>query len=643
MVRRVVFVAFNAAIIIVFGMVAWVAIPGGSGWRFAAQPGPRECQKGDATFLALAVTSPTAEAKYEAHGTTDDLGILTGYVLNVQIEDGTQTTTDLPVESIFAGQVGALFVYSADTDKTGSAVHAIDLRTGCDLSLLNPADVVRAVAVDASGEYVYVKTVRRGTREDMGVWRYEVNAEKGERVTEPMPSIDDGPAWYTTLGWSSDGRSLVIDACGQASCATRILDLTTGKADDYLESHGQVIGVSDRELFAFAVSDQRPSEVLAINRADSTVKVVAAEVVAAELSADGETLWISDPIRGKRGTAMSRSIRVSTVLAASCAIGFATTALAISPTPGGSPPLWNQNQIVEYKWKAGTEPPAWMATAINDAAADSTASRKSKAANLTYDAAGASWISYTSDFGSDHQALGWTTYNDPPNSFHIKLRPHGYAADWGTLRWCPVNGNDGCYDPELVALHEFGHVQRMSHNIAAEDPDYWLKSIMQRAPHAKPHVGWNMHTFGPCDVARLQMSYEALTHSTLYSTCLSLDTTMWLSAPQGPHLPGTNVLFTATFKIASTEAATLAGDELDARDVMLQRRLVGASTWTSYASMSSVGGGTGQYRVTLSVSSTYEYRAKYTADSGEGLNGSSSSALEVVVDPCQLGPLVPCP
>lgn len=288
-----------------------------------------------------------------------------------------------------------------------------------------------------------------------------------------------------------------------------------------------------------------------------------------------------------------------------------------------------------------SRPPGWQRP-INDAAADSTASRKSKAARLTYDAAGTSWIKYTADFPENPQwAIGWTIANVRPYYFHMLLRVHGTVLDWGTLKWCPLNSNNGCYDPELIVLHEFGHVQGLGHNDAAIGQD-WLESIMQAAPHSKDKTGWNMHAFGPCDVARLQMTYEALTPSTLYSTCLSLDTTMWLSAPQGPHQPGTNVLFTATFKIANTEAANLAGDELDARLVTLQRRLSGGS-WTNYTSMSSVGGGSGQYRVTLSVYGTYEYRARYVAGSGEGLNGSSSSAVEVVVDPCQLGPLVPCP
>lgn len=297
MVRRIVFLASNAAIFIVLGLVVLIAVPGGpAGWPpAAAQPGSRDCSKVDAAAFTAGVTSPTAEANFLGRGTVDDQGILTGYVLSVQIEDGSETKTSLPVESIFAGQFGALLMYSFDTDKTGSEVHAIDVRTGCDLLIVEPADVVRAITVDPSGENIYVKTVSRDTRQDLGIWRYKINGEKGEVLAHPMPATDYGPPWYTTLGWSSDGQSLVIDACGLAACATRILDLTTGNVDDYLDLHGQMIGVNDRELFAFADTDHRPSDVLAISRADGAEKIIVGGIIAAKLEADGETLWLATP------------------------------------------------------------------------------------------------------------------------------------------------------------------------------------------------------------------------------------------------------------------------------------------------------------------------------------------------------------
>lgn len=294
MVRRVLFLVSNAAVFLLLGTVASMAIPAGTtGWPSAGVPaGPRDCSMVDGTTLAAGVSTRAPVANYQGRGAIDDEAVLTGYVLTVQIEDGTEITTNLPVESIFAGQFGALLLYSLDTDRTGSEVHAIDVRTGCDLVLVKPADVVRAVTVDPNGEYIYVKTVRRDTREDLGVWRYEVGGKQGEAVVDPMPATDYGPSWYTTLAWSADGQSLVIDACRQAVCATRIRDLVTGKVEDFLDPHGQVIGVNDLQLFAFAATDHRPGDLLAINRADATVRIIAGEVVTAKLRPDGETLWI---------------------------------------------------------------------------------------------------------------------------------------------------------------------------------------------------------------------------------------------------------------------------------------------------------------------------------------------------------------
>lgn len=42
---------------------------------------------------------------------------------------------------------------------------------------------------------------------------------------------------------------------------------------------------------------------------------------------------------------MSRSIRVSSVIAVTCVLVSASTALAIPPTPSGDPPFWGPEPI----------------------------------------------------------------------------------------------------------------------------------------------------------------------------------------------------------------------------------------------------------------------------------------------------------
>ena len=108
-------------------------------------------------------------------------------------------------------------------------------------------------------------------------------------------------------------------------------------------------------------------------------------------------------------------------------------AVAAQPTPA-SGEMWAPNQRVQYRWKAGGEPPAWAKAAMNAAAADSNSSRKSNAATFSYDPDGAAWLAYTDDLPTNW-AIGYTVRNIP-YSFTIRMRPHGTQLDWGTLRWC---------------------------------------------------------------------------------------------------------------------------------------------------------------------------------------------------------------
>ena len=132
-----------------------------------------------------------------------------------------------------------------------------------------------------------------------------------------------------------------------------------------------------------------------------------------------------------------RSSRFATAsLAAVAALSIAGgEALATSPTPA-SGPRWSPNQLVQYRWREGDEPPSWMRVAVNAAAHDSNDSRASNAAVLAQSDGGTSWIGYTGDIPTTW-AIGYTNTN-APTSFTMRLRPQGYPLDWGTLRWCQL-------------------------------------------------------------------------------------------------------------------------------------------------------------------------------------------------------------
>jgi hypothetical protein len=312
----------------------------------------------------------------------------------------------------------------------------------------------------------------------------------------------------------------------------------------------------------------------------------------------------------------------------------ATPAAASLPTPasGGT---WGPNQRVEYRWKEGSEPPAWARAAMNAAAADSNGSRRAKAAIFSYDANGPAWLAYTDDIPTNW-AIGYAVRN-MPHSYTIRLRPHGTQLDWGTLRWCQFYDDppNGCYDLETITLHEFGHAQSLGH-VNEADTDDWTDSVMHASGRSKAKAGWNQHVFGRCDVARLQIRYEPLTSSTPISTCLDLPTDLSLSPGNSSIGYGASVTLTAKLKIgADAIYPNLAGGPLTGRSVVLQRRALGSSSWTTIGALSAVTDGTGRYVKTLSLTTTYDWRAVFSAPGDEGLDGAVSNVSRLsVTDEC---------
>lgn len=308
---------------------------------------------------------------------------------------------------------------------------------------------------------------------------------------------------------------------------------------------------------------------------------------------------------------------------------------AASPTPA-SGETWAQNQRVLYRWKSGAEPPSWAKAAMNAAASDSNSSRKSKAALFSYGASGAAWLAYTDNLPTNW-AIGYAVRNIP-ESFNIRLRPHGTRLDWGTLRWCEFYDDppNGCYDLEMVTLHEFGHAQTLGH-VNEADIDSYTDSIMHASGlHSKAKLGWNQHAYGRCDVARLQIRYEPLTTSTRLSTCLDLATDLSLSPGTSSVAYGASVTFTAKLKIAADAVyPNLAGQSLSGRSVVLQRRLPGDTGWTTVGDLAPVTDDTGRYVKTVKVTATYDWRAVFSGPSDEGLRSTISPISRVSTSyPC---------
>jgi hypothetical protein len=325
-------------------------------------------------------------------------------------------------------------------------------------------------------------------------------------------------------------------------------------------------------------------------------------------------------------------------------------ALAHSPNPLLGTTPWDQNQIVGYQWWPGSVPPSWMATAIDAGAADVGQSRNSRAATFTRVSNADSRIAYGGANPCPSYGIACMDRTGVPNRFAgMWFRPQGWPFDWGTLRWCqglpsPANG---CYDAENVALDEFGHIEILGHHVNFSDESDFLDSVVQYAARSRPKAGWNEHVFGRCDIARLQLEYELRASDNLVSTCLSLATSLSIVPSTTQLSTGQAVRITGNFKVAvASGARSLSGDPLSRRTIYLQRRALGASTWSSILVIAPTTT-PGSYGVTLTPATTYDYRLLFSASSNEGLIGSVSGVVRITVTACTAtpgakAPLVAC-
>ena len=302
------------------------------------------------------------------------------------------------------------------------------------------------------------------------------------------------------------------------------------------------------------------------------------------------------------------------------------------PALGGEP--FDINEVLVYRWRAGSEPPLAIKTAIHEAARDVRASLASRAATFTYASDGDSVIGYGTGTCGVNGIACFT--RSAPDSFTMWLREQGRVYDWGTLKWCQTYAEppDGCYDAETIALDEFGHVEGLGHHVNyADDRDY-TDAVVQTLSRTKPKVGWNMHEFGVCDTATLQVLYDTPGASSPYSTCLELVTVLALSVNDASVPYGTTVSVTAGLRI-KTEAdyGEMSNNPVSKRTVQLQRRPPGTTTWVTFATMTPTTP-TGSYVTSVKLQSSTEFRAVFSTPTTEGLRGDVSPTIKVTVGPC---------
>jgi len=336
---------------------------------------------------------------------------------------------------------------------------------------------------------------------------------------------------------------------------------------------------------------------------------------------------------------MIRSARVrrtaALAIAASLGLSVAGPAVGHGPDPilGGA--RFGLNQVLAFRWRSGAEPPTAIKTAIRDAATDVGESRGSQAATFIYSSSGANPIGYgTGTCGVN--GIGCFT-RSAPGGFTMWLREHGRVYDWGTLRWCQMQSTptNGCYDAETIALDEFGHVEILDHHDNFADDSDYTDAVVQTFSHTRPKAGWNMHSFGPCDTATLQVQYDLPLSSSPVATCLDLVTVVTLSADATLVGYGGAPTFTATLRTATNAAyGRLSAQWLSKRTVSLQQRPMGSTAWSGIATMTS-GSPIGTYTTSVPLYTTAEYRAVFSTPTSEGLRGDTSPTISVSVTTCR--------
>jgi hypothetical protein len=306
------------------------------------------------------------------------------------------------------------------------------------------------------------------------------------------------------------------------------------------------------------------------------------------------------------------------------------TAHGPDPTLSGGP--FGQDQVLRFRWRAGSEPTAAIKTAIKEAAADVTASRGSHAATFTYDAAGSNPIGYGAGATCGVNGLACFT-RDAPHGFTMWLREQGHVFDWGTLKWCQAYATapNGCYDAETITLDEFGHVEGLNHHVNYDSDSDYEDAVVQTFSRTKPSTGWNRHTFGRCDVATLQVQYDITSSAAKYSTCLDLATVLTLSTSSASIPTGGTATLTAALRIGSSSSyGRLIGNVASGRTVTLQRRAPGATTWVAVGTMPA-GATAGTYVLAQRPGADTEYRAVFKTPTDEGVNGDTSPTVLVDV------------
>jgi hypothetical protein len=308
------------------------------------------------------------------------------------------------------------------------------------------------------------------------------------------------------------------------------------------------------------------------------------------------------------------------------------------PVPETGRAKWDQDTLLTYRW-AG-DPSAWVRRAVNAAAEDVGASRDSRAPRFQYDGSGDDTVGLEANMTGDCAGALACAHGAIPHWWSIRIRPQGTRLNWGVVRWCQAYDDppNGCYSLEHVMVHEFGHIEGLAH---PQDFGFRLgvqETVMGTAPPQRPATGWNLHRFGPCDVARLQRRYDVAAAAPL-AVCDRVETRLTLDASPGSIAQYQPVTIIATLRVKDLDQYDrLGGNGLSGRAVTIERRPHGSGSWIAYEP--DPGPSPGTYVLTFRPGVTSDFRATFGRPEDDGVTAATSTVVTVPVSTCSDPP---CP
>jgi len=256
---------FALAMPVALAAVASLMRPAPPGVEAAVRPPERACAAGAWTPALEAGT-----AWYRLDPMLDATGTLSARRLTAG-HGATRWSVVLSAESFASGPVGGRLVVG-DDDGRRTRLRLLDTGRACWVSLGTGEDVVRSAVLAPDGSALYEHRVDRATRRDLGVWRRPLS-DRGARSVRVLPGLAPdasyGPTFSTQLQLAADGR-LIVSACGERACRTRVLDPATGAVAP-VDGTGPVAGLAGRHLIVLEPCEGLPCPVDAVDLASGAV------------------------------------------------------------------------------------------------------------------------------------------------------------------------------------------------------------------------------------------------------------------------------------------------------------------------------------------------------------------------------------